>query len=124
MKDENIKHELIERSLASLDAPLAAPEHHRVIFENERVRVMELKVDPGEVVPVHTHRWTSVNYVVKHSDFLSFDADGNVKLDSRTDNSEIKEGAVFCLPPYPPPHSVENIGTSKLHGISVELKGE
>jgi quercetin dioxygenase-like cupin family protein len=39
-----------------LDGPLAAPDHHRVIYEDERVRVMELTVAPGERVPVHTHR--------------------------------------------------------------------
>lgn len=123
MKNEVRKNESLQTPAGqSLDAAIAAPEHHHIIFENERVRVMELKVKPGEVVPVHTHRWATVNYVVSHSDFLSYDAEGRVKLDSRTDESGIKQGAVFCLPPYPPPHAVENIGASELHGITVELK--
>ncbi len=118
MKNEINQNNFIE----SMDAVIAAPDHHRVIFENERVRVMELKVKPGEIVPVHTHRWATVNYVVSHSDFLSYDAEGKVKLDSRNDESGMKEGAVFCLPPYPPLHSVKNIGAGILHGITVELK--
>jgi quercetin dioxygenase-like cupin family protein len=117
-----MKNELTETQLEYLDAVFAAPDHHRVIFEDERVRVMELRIKPGEIVPVHTHRWASVNYVLSLSDFLSYDAYGNVKLDSRTDESEIKQGGVFCLPPFPPPHSVENIGGCELIGISVELK--
>jgi quercetin dioxygenase-like cupin family protein len=118
MKNEINQNTYIE----FMDAVIAAPDHHRVIFENEQVRVMELKVNPGEIVPVHTHRWATVNYVLSHSDFLSFDADGNVKLDSRTDESGMKEGAVFCLPPNPPLHSVKNIGAGELRGITVELK--
>lgn len=31
-------------NLESFDAPIAAPEHHRVIYENDRVRMMELRV--------------------------------------------------------------------------------
>lgn len=108
--------------LESMDAAIAAPDHHKVIFENERVRVLELKVEPGETVPIHTHRWATVNYVLSHSDFLSRDADGQVKLDSRADVSGVKEGAVFYLPPNPPLHSVENIGADDLRGITVELK--
>ena len=117
-----MKNELTETRLEFLDAVHVAPDHHKVIFEDERVRVMELRAKPGEIVPVHTHRWASVNYVLSLSDFLSYDAYGNVKLDSRTDESGIKQGGVFCLPPFPPPHSVENIGDSELIGISVELK--
>jgi quercetin dioxygenase-like cupin family protein len=122
MKDIDNESNLEKERAESLDAVFAAPDHHKVIFENERVRVMELKVKPGDVVPVHTHRWATVNYVLNHSDFLSYDADGNVKLDSRTDESGIKQGGVFCLPPFPPLHSVENIGDSDLLGITVELK--
>jgi quercetin dioxygenase-like cupin family protein len=120
MNEENKKTETL--NLESLDGVIAAPDHHRVIFEDERVRVVELRVKPGETVPVHTHRWTTINYVVSHSDFLSRDADGNIKLDSRDGQNEIKEGAVFCLPPFPALHSVENVGAHELRGITFELK--
>jgi quercetin dioxygenase-like cupin family protein len=83
---------------------------------------VEFKVPPGGVVPVHTHRWSTINYVIRLSDFLSFDADGNLKLDSRNNQFGTKEGEVFCLPPFPPLHSVENIGEHEMHGLSVELK--
>lgn len=120
MKDQ--KGQSVQTLPVSLDGPVAAPEHHKVIFENERVRVVELRVKPGDTIPVHTHRWATVNYVVNHSDFLSYDADGNLKHDSREAQSEIKEGAAFFLPSFPPLHSVENIGDSELRGVSVELK--
>ena len=104
------------------DGPVAAPEHHKVVFENERVRIMEFRVPPGDLVPAHTHRWATINYVVSLSDFLSYDADGNLKLDSRSGQFGGKEGEVFCLPPFPPLHSVENIGEGEIRGLSIELK--
>ena len=44
----------------SLDAMVAAPEHHELLLENQRVRVLDSRIKPGEIVPVHTHRWASV----------------------------------------------------------------
>ena len=34
----------------SLDAMVAAPEHHEVLLENERVRVLDSRIKPGETV--------------------------------------------------------------------------
>ena len=117
-------HELITESPENLalDGVVAAPDHHRVVYEDERVRLVELRVPPGDLVPVHTHRWPTINYVLGWSDFQSYDAEGRLKLDSRTDASEIREGAVFRLPALPPPHAVKNVGDRLLLGISVELK--
>jgi quercetin dioxygenase-like cupin family protein len=122
MKNKNGKNQSVETEAHFLDAAIAAPEQHRVVFENERVRITDFRVKPGETVPAHTHRWASVNYVLSLSDFLSYDGDGNLKLDSRTGKTDIKEGSAFCLPPFPPTHSVENIGETDIHAISVELK--
>ena len=116
MKNENRKTQLNKQPTESLDAIVAAPAQHKVIFENEQVRISDFRVKPGEIVPVHTHRWASVNYVLSLSDFLSYDGDGNLKLDSRTGTSDIKQGAVFCLPPFPLPHSVKNFGERHSRG--------
>jgi hypothetical protein len=43
-----------------LDAVVAAPTSHRIVFENEDVRVLEVTVAPGVHEPEHTHRWPSV----------------------------------------------------------------
>jgi quercetin dioxygenase-like cupin family protein len=122
MKEKNEETRFSRTDLEKLDGVDAAPGHHRVIYEDERVRVTELKVAPGDRVPVHTHRWPSVNYVVAPSDFLSYDAEGRVKLDTRAAAGAFGSGHVFCLPAFPPPHAVENVGEQMLHGVSVELK--
>lgn len=105
----------------ALDAMVAAPEHHEVLLENERVRVLDSRIKPGETVPVHTHRWESVLYVLGTSDFIRYDTEGNPIFDSRTAATNVEPGTVVWSPPLRP-HSVENVGDTEIRVISVELK--
>jgi hypothetical protein len=105
----------------SLDAVIAAPDHHKLLFENERVRVLEVRIAPGDRVPVHTHRWPASIYVAKQSDFLRRDANGNLLFDSRTVGPPPSKPVAQWTPPLPP-HSVENIGANEILLISTELK--
>jgi hypothetical protein len=105
----------------SLDALTAAPAQHRVLLENQWVRVLDTRIGPGERTPVHTHRWPAAHYVVSWSDFVRRDADGAVLLDTRQAGgaSPVPEalwGAAL------PPHSLENVGSTPLHIISTEVK--
>jgi len=47
----------------STDAVVAAPESHRVLFENDDVRVLEVTIPAGHREPEHTHREPSVMIV-------------------------------------------------------------
>lgn len=38
-----------------LDAVMAAPNHHKVLLENDQIRVLETLIRPGEETAVHTH---------------------------------------------------------------------
>jgi len=40
-----------------LDALTTTPDFHRLLLENESVRMIETRVEPGETVPLHTHCW-------------------------------------------------------------------
>jgi hypothetical protein len=44
----------------ALDAVAAAPKHHKVLFENENLRVLEVTLEPEDEEPVHHHSWPSV----------------------------------------------------------------
>ncbi len=44
----------------SFDAVTAAPQNHKVIFENDRLRVLEVTLHHEEEEPTHHHRWPSV----------------------------------------------------------------
>jgi hypothetical protein len=105
----------------SLDALVAAPKSHRLLFENERVRVLEVRIAPGEFVPVHTHRWPGAIYIAKQSDFIRRDAQGTILFDSRTAGPPPREPMVNWTGSIPP-HSVENIGTTEILLITTELK--
>jgi hypothetical protein len=103
----------------SLDAVVAAPAHHLVLLENDTVRVLDTRIAPGEIVPVHTHRWPCVIYVLSWSDILRRDGDGVVMLDTRVTPINVTS-AMWGAPL--PPHTLENVGTGEVHIISVELK--
>ena len=60
-----------------LDAMVAAPTNHRLLFEDEAVRVLEVTVAPGERENLHHHRWPSIMVVLARPNYRNFDADGN-----------------------------------------------
>jgi hypothetical protein len=104
-----------------LDAMSAAPDHHDVLFENDRVRVLDTRLRPGERTPVHAHEWPAALYVLSWSHFLRRDSNGAIIADSR-DHPPPSFGAGLWIEPLPP-HSVENVGTADLHIVAVEVKG-
>ena len=106
----------------TLDALVAAPENHRLLFENESVRVLDTVIAPGQVTPLHTHRWPSALYILSWSEFIRRDADGAVLLDSGQ-LPAIASGTALWSPPLPA-HTLENAGTTVLRTIAVELKGQ
>ncbi|HEY0448143.1 hypothetical protein [Actinophytocola sp.] len=103
-----------------LDSTVVAPKSHRVVFENEHVRVLEVTLEPGAHEPEHTHRWPTVMMT-----------DQPARIRYRV-GDEVRYESPDPLPPsgeltgtwYDPqgPHSVENIDTVPMHAIRVELK--
>jgi len=104
-----------------MDALQAAPKHHRLLFENGRVRVLDTRISPGETVPLHTHRWPAVHHIMSWSDFVRRDADGKVLVDTRGKPAPASLPAVLWGEALPP-HTLENVGTAELHVVSVEVK--
>ena len=104
-----------------LDALRAAPAHHRLLLENERVRVLETRIAPGDRTPVHTHEWPAAYHVISWSAFVRRDDKGLVLLDTRAAGVAAAAGAVLWSEPLAP-HSVENVGNELLHILSVEIK--
>jgi hypothetical protein len=110
-----------DRGPDSLDATIAAPHHHEVLLENDQVRVLDTRIGPGEQTPIHTHAWPGVLYVLSWSDFIRYDADGQVLLDSRTLSAAPDVGTTLWSAPLGP-HSARNVGNQQLRVIAVELK--
>ena len=104
-----------------LDALSAATQHHTLLFENESVRVLDTCIRPGDTTEVHTHKWPASLYILSWSDFIRYDADGNILIDSRTLTVKPANGTSLWSDPLPP-HALKNIGATDLHVISVEIK--
>jgi hypothetical protein len=104
-----------------LDALRAAGEFHRLLFENEHVRVLEVRIGPAQTVPVHTHRWPSIVRTESTSDFVRRDGQGQVLFDSRQGTGSGGVPPAQWLEPIPP-HSVENVGKGEIRLFTVELK--
>ena len=105
-----------------LDALQAAPRQHRLLLENERVRVLDTEIAPGERTPLHTHRWPAVHYVLSWGDFVRRDANDAVLLDSRTlPKIPAAQSALWGDPLGP--HTLENVGEAPIRIVSIEVKG-
>jgi len=85
----------------------------KVKFENEKVRVLEAELPPGVKEQVHSHP-AYVIYVLAGGKVRNYAADG------KTTETELKTGDVLYREPLT--HAAENIDSTTMHMILVELK--
>ena len=89
------------------------PETHRVVLDNVEVRVLDVHIQPGQKVAMHSHPASVVYYVT--------DAKMKVTLPDGTSRvAEAKAGSAAWRDPAT--HAVENVGTAELHLVQTELK--
>jgi hypothetical protein len=91
------------------------PDKYKVIFENDRVRVLEYRDEPGQKTSPHEHP-DSVMYTLSSFDRLLVAEDG------KTRDVSLSAGEVRWLDAQI--HSGENVGESPTHVLFVELKGD
>jgi beta-alanine degradation protein BauB len=91
------------------------PDKYKVIFENERVRVLEYRDEPGQLTKPHEHP-DSLMYTLS-----SFDRRLVAESGESRDVS-LAAGEVRWLDAQT--HSGENIGQTVTHVLFVELKDE
>jgi len=103
-----------------LDGVTVAPDIHRVVFENDEVRVLEITIRAGTTTPLHTHLVPTVTYRLSGSDFVRRDEHGNTMFDSRADPDGGAQRVAYS--PGTPRHTIENLGADDLVVIGVELK--
>ena len=88
------------------------PDKYRVLFENDRVRVLEYRDKPGDRTSPHRHP-DSVMYTL--TSFERRLIQGDQQRDVR-----MPAGRANWLPAQE--HSGENVGTTETHVLFVELK--
>jgi len=87
---------------------------YNLLLENSKVRVLEIKLKPGEKSPMHNHPNDHVIYVVKDAEFkLNFPT-------GETDVFELVEGQIKWIKAGS--HQTENIGSTDGYCIVVEIK--
>jgi quercetin dioxygenase-like cupin family protein len=96
------------------DVLQAAGNSYKLLMENEKVRVLEIRLKPGEKAPMHNHPNDHVVYVMNNAKFkLTFP-------DGKTGEFDLKAGQTIWLEAGS--HATENIGTSEGHNLAIELK--
>jgi quercetin dioxygenase-like cupin family protein len=104
---------LVADEAIAQDALEVAPEHYTVLLENDKVRVLEVKIKPGEKEAMHTHPATV------HIEL----APTKVKIgypDGKSVTLEGHQGEAIWVGPVK--HTVENIGDTEIHAYIIELK--
>lgn len=95
-----------------LDAIQVDPGRHKVVLENEQVRVVRWTLPPGDTTLKHSHP-DSLNINLT-------DYNGRVKTPSATTEVQDKAGSLAWRPALI--HEVKNIGKLPMEGILVEPK--
>jgi hypothetical protein len=97
----------------SRDPAATNPDFYKVVFENERVRVLEYRDRPGDKTVHHEHP-DSVMYTLSTFRRRLYAANGESR------DVEIEAGTTGWLPAQQ--HAGHNIGETDTHVIFVELK--
>src|ERR1700739_2319957 len=100
------------------DAVEAAPATHKVVFENELVRVLEVTVPPaGKTIPMHHHRWPSF--------FLDWDTGGgSPHIRYHRGNGDVRDIPAREEPRHPGVWKVGWMKPEPMHSIEVVSKSE
>jgi beta-alanine degradation protein BauB len=105
---------LATKATMAQDPVQVASQNHKVLLENDRVRVLEYQSKPGEKAEMHSH-----------PDYLVYDLGGGYKLKFTSLGGTVKtiEGKAGTVSWHEAvTHSVENVGTIEAHALLIELK--
>lgn len=96
------------------DVMKAASSAYGLLLENDSVRVMEVRLKPGQKAVMHNHPNNHVVYVKNDARFkLSFP-------DGKDAVFDLKAGQVLWLEAGP--HETENVGSTDGYNVVVEVK--
>ena len=107
--------------LKTFEPIIAAGEYHSVVLENDRIRVLQVEIMPGETVPFHQHGMPSIFVTLEPASLLFRDMSGKaIRVVERSSFSELPHVEWRETPPAP--RSVENVDTVSMRALRIELK--
>jgi quercetin dioxygenase-like cupin family protein len=87
-----------------------------ILHEDERVRIWETLLEPGQELPMHEHLLPYVVVCIEGADNTQTALDGTVReLHERPGHVVVRDPAV---------HKLENVGTTRYRNRLIELKSE
>ncbi len=89
------------------------PTGHKVLFENDRVRVLDVRINPGETSEMHTHPANFVYALSTARVLFSFPNGTSREVTIKEGDTVWSEGVT---------HEIKNIGDTVDWGIIFELK--
>ena len=103
----------------------------KVVFEDDKIKVWEFTLEPGEKTPVHTHEMDYIFYVIDGTTLEVFDADdeylgplpvadGDVVALKLVDGELVVEGKEDIR--VPATHSARNGGPNRYREVLIEKK--
>ena len=95
------------------DPAIVAGDVYKLLLENDRIRVFDVRFKPGQKAVMHAHP-DHVVYVL---------ADGTLKLtlpDGKSQEIPLKAGEAMWIGAGP--HATENVGRTEAHNLAIELK--
>jgi len=95
------------------DPATVAADVYKIVMENDRVRVFEVRFKPGQKAVMHGHPDHVVYVLADYTLNLMF-PDGN------SQEVPLKEGQALWIGAGP--HAAQNIGTTEGHALVIELK--
>ena len=99
---------VIETSLAQDVTTVAGgKETHKVLIDNADVRVLDVRLPPGQKVALHSHP-ANVTYFLTDAKFKV------TSPDSQAGQARWSDAVT---------HAIENVGTNEVHLVQTELKG-
>jgi quercetin dioxygenase-like cupin family protein len=90
------------------------PQHYKVEFENERVRVIRIRYAPGEKSVMHSHPASVVVFLTDTYGQFTYP-------DGKTEEARGQAGQVLWSPPET--HLPENLGDQPFEVLQIELRG-
>jgi len=105
---------LLQAQDKDLDPLKVTPRTHKLLFENQFVRVIESKVQTGGTEPKHGHPHSVTVYLADADTEIKTFPDGKSSLVHRTAGTAGWSEATV--------HEIKNVGATSSHTIRIELK--
>ena len=95
------------------DPAIAAADVYKLVLENDRVRVFDVKFKPGQKAAMHRHPDHIVHVLTPYTLDLKL-------ADGKSQEVALKAGQVIFMGAGP--HAAQNIGKTEGHALVIELK--